>query len=107
MRFNKFVLALPLMMAFSGAAYAAGPQVLMDDVGNFANPLGNPESGGSTDSSSDAPSSSGGTDSSGHQHQNNGHGNNLDGIDSSNPGKGSGGPNGAIDPSAGVDDEIR
>lgn len=40
-------------------------------------------------------------------HPNNGHGNNLDGVDSSNPGKGSGGPNGAVDPSAGVDDEIR
>ncbi len=36
---------------------------------------------------------------------NNGHGNNLDGVDSSNPGGGSGGPNGAIDLSAGYDDE--
>ncbi|MDX1679660.1 MAG: hypothetical protein R3242_02915 [Akkermansiaceae bacterium] len=36
---------------------------------------------------------------------NNGHGNNLDGVDSSNPGAGSGGPNGAEDPSGGVDDE--
>ena len=41
------------------------------------------------------------------KHPNNGHGNNLDGVDSSNPGKGSGGPNGAIDPSGGVDDEAR
>ena len=41
------------------------------------------------------------------KHPNNGHGNNLDGVDSSNPGKGSGGPNGAIDPSAGVDDEAK
>ena len=40
-------------------------------------------------------------------HPNNGHGNNLDGVDSSNPGKGKGGPNGMVDPSAGVDDEIR
>jgi len=42
---------------------------------------------------------------------NNGHGNNLDGVDSSNPGKGSGGPTGlnnsGQDPSGGVDDEIR
>jgi hypothetical protein len=38
---------------------------------------------------------------------NNGHGNNLDGVDSSNPGSGSGGPNGAVDPSGGVDDEAR
>ena len=41
------------------------------------------------------------------RHPNNGHGNNLDGVDSSNPGNGHGGPNGMVDPSAGVDDEIR
>lgn len=41
------------------------------------------------------------------KHPNNGHGNNLDGVDVSNPGQGSGGPNGAIDLSGGVDDEIR
>jgi hypothetical protein len=39
------------------------------------------------------------------KHPNNGHGNNLDGVDSSNPGQGSGGPNGAVDPSGGIDDE--
>lgn len=38
---------------------------------------------------------------------NNGHGNNVDGVDSSNPGNGSGGPNGSEDPSGGVDDEIK
>ena len=42
---------------------------------------------------------------------NNGHGNNVDGVDSSNPGQGSGGPTGLNnnggDPSGGVDDEIR
>lgn len=36
---------------------------------------------------------------------NNGHGNNIDGVDSSNPGQGSGGPNGGTDPSGDVDDE--
>lgn len=41
------------------------------------------------------------------KHPNNGHGNNLDGVDSSNPGKGKGGPNGTVDPSGGVDDEAR
>jgi hypothetical protein len=41
------------------------------------------------------------------KHPNNGHGNNLDGVDSSNPGNGSGGPNGQVDPSGGIDDEIR
>jgi hypothetical protein len=38
---------------------------------------------------------------------NNGHGNNLDGVDSSNPGAGKGGPNGGVDPSNGVDDEAK
>lgn len=42
---------------------------------------------------------------------NNGHGNNLDGVDSSNPGRGRGGPTGlnnaGLDPSGGVDDEGR
>lgn len=38
---------------------------------------------------------------------NNGHGNNEDGVDSSNPGQGNGGPNGGEDPSDGVDDEIK
>lgn len=41
------------------------------------------------------------------RHPNNGHGNNLDGVDVSNPGQGSGGPNGEVDPSGGVDDEAR
>lgn len=41
------------------------------------------------------------------KHPNNGHGNNLDGVDCSNPGQGHGGPNGLADPSGGVDDEIR
>ncbi|MES2924337.1 MAG: hypothetical protein V4819_22490 [Verrucomicrobiota bacterium] len=40
-------------------------------------------------------------------HPNNGHGNNLDGVDVSNPGAGQGGPNGMVDLSKGVDDEIR
>ncbi len=37
---------------------------------------------------------------------NNGHGNNIDGVDVSNPGQGHGGPNGEVDPSGSVDDEI-
>ena len=41
------------------------------------------------------------------KHPNNGHGNNLDGVDVSNPGQGHGGPNGEVDPSGGVDDEIK
>jgi hypothetical protein len=44
-------------------------------------------------------------------HYNNGHGNNVDGVDSSNPGQGGGGPTGlnndGLDPSAGVDDESK
>ncbi len=41
------------------------------------------------------------------KHPNNGNGNNLDGVDSSNPGQGHGGPNGEVDPSGGFDDEIK
>jgi hypothetical protein len=37
--------------------------------------------------------------------KNNGHGNNLDGVDASNPGGGKGGPTGTTDPSGDVDDE--
>ncbi len=37
---------------------------------------------------------------------NNGHGNNEDGVDCSNPGQGSGGPNGEVDASGDVDDEV-
>lgn len=44
-----------------------------------------------------------------HPRSNNGHGNNVDGVDSSNPGQGGGGPTGdnnsGNDPSGGVDDE--
>ena len=36
---------------------------------------------------------------------NNGHGNNIDGVDVSNPGNGQGGPNGQEDPSGDIDDE--
>jgi hypothetical protein len=38
---------------------------------------------------------------------NNGHGNNRDGVDVSNPGDGDGGPNGAIDLSGFIDDELK
>ncbi len=41
------------------------------------------------------------------KHPNNGHGNNLDGVDVSNPGNGHGGPNGMVDPSGGIDDEAK
>lgn len=41
------------------------------------------------------------------KHPNNGHGNNLDGVDVSNPGQGHGGPNGMIDPSGALDDESK
>ncbi|OGV38679.1 MAG: hypothetical protein A2020_03910 [Lentisphaerae bacterium GWF2_45_14] len=41
----------------------------------------------------------------GSEQTNNGHGNNEDGVDCSNPGQGNGGPNGEEDPSGTVDDE--
>jgi hypothetical protein len=97
--------------------------ILSDDLGNVvsgtapgASEWGD-ESGSADGSSSDDGSgtvddsgSSGGdtvTDGKG----NNGHGNNADGVDSSNPSNGHGGPNGAVDESCDgtgtcVDDEI-
>ena len=78
--------------------------VLSDDLGNRVNGSAPevPASGGA--SSGDDSGSSGGGD-------NNGHGNNEDGVDSSNPGSGTGGPNGAADescptPESCVDDEM-
>ena len=38
---------------------------------------------------------------------NSGHGNNEDGVDSSNPGQGGGGPTGGVDPSGDFDDELK
>jgi len=62
-------------------------------------------SGGGTDTTTTTDDTSGGK-------SNNGHGNNADGVDSSNPGQGKGGPNGTVDtscPEGGtcVDDEIK
>jgi len=69
--------------------------ILSDDLGNQVN--------GTPPSASSSGDTSGGKD-------NNGHGNNVDGVDSSNPGQGSGGPNGGVDESCDgtgtcVDDE--
>ncbi|HSN81576.1 MAG TPA: hypothetical protein VLS88_03275 [Polyangiales bacterium] len=88
--------------------------VLTDDLSNSVNGVA-PEasnwdegsSGSDSDSGSDGSGSS--TDSGGKD--NNGHGNNADGVDSSNPSQGKGGPNGAADescpdPSNCVDDEV-
>ena len=66
-------------------------------------PTSNDDSGAGSDSGSNdtTTSTSGGG---GGSKNNNGHGNNLDGYDSSNPGQGDG-PNGGYDESDGVDDE--
>jgi hypothetical protein len=71
--------------------------ILSDDLGNQVNGSA-PEVGGS------------GSDGSTSGKDNNGHGNNVDGVDSSNKGQGKGGPNGGVDascPEGGVcvDDE--
>ena len=59
--------------------------------------------------SGDAPGLPAGDAPGGAGHDNNGHGNNTDGVDSSNPGQGGGGPNGQQDPSCSgstcIDDE--
>ena len=76
--------------------------ILTDDLGNRVNGSAPEQSEWETDPGS-------GTDDGA---DNNGHGNNADGVDSSNPGQGKGGPNGAVDesctdPTNCVDDEIK
>jgi hypothetical protein len=91
------------------------------DTGSDVDDNGDADNGGSTDSGGSA-----GGDNNGHGNNedgvdssnpaggkdNNGHGNNEDGVDSSNPGQGNGGPNGAVDESCDgsgdcIDDEIK
>lgn len=79
--------------------------ILTDDLGNSVNGSApDPDEwGGSDEDTSGANNGHGnnadGVDSSNPGKDNNGHGNNADGVDSSNPGKGKGGPNGAVDES--------
>jgi hypothetical protein len=97
--------------------------ILTDDLGNRVNGSAPEQSEWETDPGSgtdDGADNNGhgnnedGVDSSnpGKGKDNNGHGNNADGVDSSNPGQGKGGPNGAVDesctdPTNCVDDEIK
>ena len=81
--------------------------ILSDDLGNQVNgkaPKPSKWQDGSS-ASTTGESSSGGT-------ENDGHGNNTDGVDSSNKGQGQGGPNGGVDESCDgtgecVDDESK
>lgn len=92
--------ALALLGGWAAAAQADmvvdsnEPVVISDDI---------LERTTAVESAADAPASAGTAQG------NHGHGNNADGVDSSNPGQGQGGPNGASDPSCGsggcVDDE--
>ena len=66
-------------------------------VTNVARPDGSETSPAAPDGSDDDGATTG--------KNNHGHGNNADGVDSSNPGQGKGGPNGAVDPSGDIDDE--
>jgi hypothetical protein len=67
---------------------------------------GNGSSNGATTGSTTTGSTTGSTTGATGSHDN-GHGNNYSGVDSSNPGRGSGGPNGGADPSGNIDDERR
>jgi hypothetical protein len=83
------LVALSFLMAGSGAVLAESvvsshkPVIVSDDITNKITGV---------KSASDA-------------NENNGHGNNDDGVDISNPGDGDGGPTGATDPSGETDDE--
>jgi hypothetical protein len=85
---------------------SGGPNGQTDTNGGVDDENGNGGNTNSNQSGSNAPTNVGGSgaDTTG-THNNNGHGNNTDGIDSSNPGQGSGGPNGQTDTNGGVDDE--
>ena len=121
--FGSFIAALVVMATWSLPALAdrtvnaVQPVVISDDILERTTAV---ESASSESTSSSTPDGSGGSesgDSSGDGgtqvasgHDNNGHGNNLDGVDSSNPSQGHGGPNGQTDLScdgsgACVDDE--
>lgn len=93
--------SLPDGGAGSGGEQAGGGSSGGDGSGGE----GGGSSGGSDSGSGDGDSDGGGK-------TNHGHGNNEDGVDSSNPGQGKGGPNGAEDPSCDgsgtcVDDESK
>ncbi len=93
------ICALILGVSFAAPVFGSGNDepshvyVVMDDLHNRISPAG----AALIESADD--------------NDNNGHGNNVDGVDSSNPGSGQGGPNGGDDEScngsgACVDDEV-
>lgn len=86
----------------STPVFAGRVHLLYDDIGNIHNPVDIfavfNERFGSNDDVEESNESN---------ESNNGHGNNIDGVDVSNPGRGNGGPNGRQDPSGTIDDERR
>jgi hypothetical protein len=80
----------------------AGPSSECSDAGNEDANV-NTDEDGSVDEDSDND----GGDTDGFSRFNNGHGNNCDGVDISNPGLGFGGPNGRYDSSGLFDDECK
>jgi len=74
------------------------PQIWFDDIYNRQVEIVFPSASGGSDAPADVADAGG--------KSNNGHGNNADGVDSSNPGQGKGGPNAAgADSDPSVDDE--
>jgi hypothetical protein len=107
-RFNSKLVLLPLLMlgllvlsapaAADSVVNSGHPVIWWDDISNsvtelkFAAGSGSPLSGGQSDKSLKSGKDDKVSD-------NNGHGNNDDGVDSSNKGQGDGGPNGGVDAS--------
>jgi len=96
--FSSYILSDDLGNMVRGSAAEASEW----DDGSGSEDSSGADSGGA---SSTGESASGGT-------ENDGHGNNTDGVDSSNKGQGQGGPNGGVDESCDgtgdcVDDEIK
>lgn len=95
---------LPSSAAADSTASALQFIVVSDDIQKKTTEVARPSADGGDDGSPAAPAPAA-APAGGSGKGNNGHGNNADGVDSSNPGQGQGGPNGAVDPSGGVDDE--
>jgi hypothetical protein len=118
----RALVALAFLLPFAAASEARAdrvvnanePVVISNDITNRTTGVRSAESGVADEDDAEAPavpaSPSGDDAVASPAPGNHGHGNNEDGVDSSNPGQGKGGPNGGVDEScdgsgACVDDE--
>jgi hypothetical protein len=115
----RALVALAFLLPFVAATEARAdrvvnanePVVISNDITNRTTGVRSAESGVADEDEAETPASPSEDDAvASPAPENHGHGNNDDGVDSSNPGQGNGGPNGGVDEScdgsgACVDDE--